>query len=388
MQGSLRRRSPESWELTISGGWDPAQQKYIKKSYAIRVRTKAEAQAEQARILAELASGSFVDPKRVTIRAYLEDWLGHCRTKGLSERTVEGYEGIVERYLQPALGDIMLQKLSPARVERLYTELLVNGRRRGGGSGLSEQTVLHVHRVLRCALKRAVRLRLLAANPCDAVEAPRPRREEMHALDARETNRMLDLLSESEDDLLYMAVSLAVGTGMRRGEIVGLRWPDFDFSAGTASIRRAMRKTRQGLVLKEPKTRRSARTITLPDRVLRDLQSYKAKQAAHKLRMGSAYHDEGLVFARPDGRRMDPDVISQAFAKFRTAHGFDVRFHDLRHTHATLLLQDGEYVKVVSERLGHSTSVLTLDTYAHVLPGMDRAAAKRFDRMLDENKAG
>lgn len=386
MRGSLRRRSPEGWELTLSVGWDPRKKKYIKKSYTIRARTKAEAQAEQARILSELASGSFIDPTTITVHAYLQDWLAQCKTKGLSARTVEGYEGIVERYLFPALGKIALQKLSPAQVERFYTELLTHGRRRGEGNGLSEQTVLHVHRVLRSALKRAVRLRLLPANPCDAVEPPRPRREEMHALDGRETNRLLDLLSGSDDDILYLSSSLAVSTGMRRGEILGIKWPDIDTKTKTLTVRRSLQKTRDGLAFKQPKTARSLRTITLTDRALRDLQAHRAKQAEQRLLLGPAYHDDGLVFARPDGRPVDPDAVSQAFAKFRTAHGFKVRFHDLRHTHATLLLKNGEPVKVVSDRLGHSTSVLTLDTYAHVLPGMDAAAAERFERMLDEEK--
>lgn len=383
------RKRGDVWEVRVSLGWDDRLKRYRRMSVTVR-GTKADAERKRRELLRQLDEGTYVDPTKQTVSSYLKDWLRHCEQRRLAASTIEGYTGICDRYLIPVLGSVPLQKLTPAHIEALYSELLKAG---SGASKrpLSARSVLHVHRVLHSALRRAVRLKLLIGNPCEAVEPPRPRRKEMHALDEQETSRMLALLDAGSDPLMSVAVLVALTTGMRRGEILGLRWSDVDLEAATATVSRSLQTTKiTGLAFKEPKTSRSRRTVTLPARTVRTLRAHKKRQAAERLLAGPGYRDQGLVFAEPDGGPYDPAKLSDRFRRFRAANKFTVRFHDLRHTHATLLLKAGVPVKVVSDRLGHSTAMLTLDTYAHVLPGMDASAAEGFDRMLEEaeRKAG
>ena len=379
------RKRGDGWEIRISLGRDPQTGKYPRKSYTCG-GTRADAERRRRELLTQLDTGTYVDPTTQTVKEYLKDWLQHCEQKGLSASTLEGYEGYCDRFLIPVLGALPLQKLAPAHIERMYAGALQHGGE-GSRGAVSERTVLHLHRILHAALKRAVRLRLLIGNPCEAVEAPRPRRKEMHALDESETNRLLGLLRADKDQLLQVAVLAAVTTGLRRGELLALRWSDVDLEGATLTVRRSLQTTkRAGLVFKEPKTPRSRRTLTLPARTVRELRAHKSRQAQERLLLGEAYNDAGLVFAEADGSPVHPDALSKRFQVFREAHGFKVRFHDLRHTHATLMLKAGEPVKVVADRLGHSTAILTLDTYAHVLPGMDAGAAERFDKMLDDEE--
>ena len=176
---------------------------------------------------------------------------------------------------------------------------------------------------------------------------------------------------------------LGVTTGMRRGEIVGLMWTCVDLTAGTLRVTRSIEQSKSGLAVKAPKTAKGRRTIPLPSLTVAALRTHKAEQGREKLRLGPAYDDQGLVCARPDGTVWKPDSLSAAFQRFVRNHKLTrIRFHDLRHTHATQLLLQGVHPKVVAERLGHSTIVVTLDTYSHVVPGLQEAAARQLDRAL------
>ncbi len=382
----IRKRGNNTWEVRVSLGWDERTSRY-RRTQATVHGTRADAERKRRELLVALDKGVFVDPSRQSLAEYLEDWLKFCEQKRLSPSTVEGYSGSCHRYIIPALGSLPLQKVTPAHIERFYTDTLEKGSGRGP---VSERTVLHAHRVLHAALRRAVRLRLLAANPCEAVEPPRPKKSEMKALSEAEVVSMMSLLEAEGDELLYGVVVTAVMTGLRRGEILGLKWTDIDLAGGTLTVRRSLLKISKEKepILKEPKTARSRRTISLPRRAVDELRTHKTKQARERLMCGAGYRDEDLVFAGPDGSPFDPTKVSQRFLAFRREHGIEARFHDLRHTHATLMLKAGEPVKVVADRLGHATAMLTLDTYAHVLPGMDAGAADRFGQMLEAAAVG
>ena len=279
----------------------------------------------------------------------------------------------------PALGDHVLSKLRPLHIQEFYADALAKGRKDGNG-GLSPQTVLHFHRILHKALAQSVRWQLLARNPAMAVEPPRPQREQMRALDDRET---ATLLKSVEGMLFYLPVVLAVTGGLRRGEILALRWQDADLGTGRAIISRSLEQTKEGLRVKGPKTERGRRTVVLPGFTVDALRSHKAQQATRRLAMGPAYSDHDLICAREDGTPWPPDAFSTAFAAFvRGSELAHFRFHDLRHTHATHLLRQGVHPKIVSERLGHSNISITLDTYSHVLPGMQEDAIAAFDASL------
>jgi integrase len=202
----------------------------------------------------------------------------------------------------------------------------------------------------------------------------------MRALDEKQTAELFRL---TERTLLHIPVVVAVTTGMRRGEILGLRWQDVDLKAGTATIVQSLEQTREGLRFKSPKTDTSRRAITLPSITAEILRRHKTEQAKQKLALGPAYHDNSLVCARPDGQPVPPDTLSTNFATLIRRKKFPhVRFHDLRHSHATQLLKHGVHPKVVSERLGHSKIGITLDTYSHVMPGMQEEAAQKMDAAL------
>ena len=377
MKGHIRKRGKDSWSIVLDLGRD-ANGKRRQKWHTVR-GTKRDAHRELARLLTEINTGCYVEPSRVRLSEYLERWLRDYAWPRVSPKTLERYTDICRKNIGPAIGGYELSKLKPLVIQSFYTEALTNGRKDGKG-GLSEQTVLHFHRVLHKALAQAVRWQLLARNPADAVDPPVASRREMQVLDDTGVAELLDVLSGTR---LLMPTVMAVTTGMRRGEVLALRWLDVDLDKCVAIVARSLEQTRDGLRFKEPKTGRSSRSVALMAYTVEVLWRQKAELAAHRLALGGAYEDHGLVCARPDGRPWPPNTFSTAFAAAMRSSGLSVmRFHDLRHTHATLLLKQGVHPKVVSERLGHSKVGITLDTYSHVLPGMQEEAVSRLDTAL------
>ncbi len=244
---------------------------------------------------------------------------------------------------------------------------------------LSAQTVVHHHRVLRESLRQAVRWQMLTVNPADAVRPPRAARQPIRVLD--ETGSA-ELLRALEGTRFHLPALLAIGTGMRRGELLGLRWQDVDLKAGKLAVRQNLQETGAGLLFKAPKTAKGQRSVSLMPSTIAALTQHKAAQAARRLEQGPAYQDRGLVLCEDEGQPWSPSEFSISWRKTVTALGKDVRFHDLRHTHATLLLRQGVHPKVVSERLGHATVGITLGTYSHVLPDMQDEAVKLLDGAL------
>lgn len=245
--------------------------------------------------------------------------------------------------------------------------------------GLSAQTVTHHHRVLREALKQAVRWQMLAVNPADAVKPPRAEHKEIQVLDEKGAAALLRPL---EGTRFHLVALLAVGTGMRRGELLGLRWQDIDLKSGKLAVRQNLQQTSSGLLFKSPKTAKGQRSISLMPSTVTALRLHKRRQAALRLEKGPEYQDCGLVLCEDDGSPWTPNRFSAQWHKAVGERGQKVRFHDLRHTHATLLLRQGVHPKVVSERLGHATINITLDTYSHVMPDMQDEAAEKLDGVL------
>jgi integrase len=377
MKGHVRQRGPQSWAVVLDLGRDGTG-KRRQKWHTVR-GTKKDAQRELARLLHEINTDSYVEPSKMTLSDYLDQWLRDYARPNVSAKTFERYEEIVRLHLKPALGHHTLSKIQPLQIARYYSEALASGRIDGSG-GLSARSVLHHHRVLRAALQQAVKWLLLPRNPADAVDPPRPKHREMRALDEADTAKLLRGSAESR---LSLPVLLAVTTGLRRGEILGLRWADIDFENTSLAVRQSLEQTRDGLAFKQPKTAKGRRVVALPGLAVEALRQHKVVQAKMKLALGSAYEDNDLVCAREDGTAWPPDTFSSAFVALIRRTGVPtVRFHDLRHTHATQLLRQGVHPKIVSERLGHATVGITLDVYSHVLPGMQAEAATRTDAAL------
>jgi len=377
MQGHIRQRSKHSWAIVLDVGLKPDGSRNT-KWHSIK-GTREDAERERVRLLHELNIGAYVEPANETVAVYLRRWLDDYARMQVSAKTFERYEEIVDKQLIPALGHYKLAKLRPPHIQGFYAKACQSGRRNGKG-GLSPQTVLHHHRVLRAALNRAVKWGLLAINPADAVEPPRPVHKEIRALDESASATLLRAVAGTRFEV---PVLVALTTGMRRGEVLGLRWSDVDLKAGTLAVRQTVEQTRSGVTVKEPKTQKSRRLVALAPMTVEALKSHRTAQVASRLALGAAYQDQGLVFSAADGSLWNPASFSAAFIGFVTDAGLPhLRFHDLRHSHATQLLRLGIHPKIVSERLGHSTIGITLDTYSHVMPGMQEDAAAQVDNAL------
>ena len=377
MKGSIRSQGKASWELRVYLGRGPDGRK-LYKSHTIE-GTKRQAQNELNDLLSKLQRGEYVAPSRMTVAEYLERWLTDYGRVKVAAKTLERYSEIIRAHLAPALGHHALPKLQPLHIQAYYSHALERGRRDGRG-GLAAQTVLHHHRVLREALQQAVRWQLLSRNVADAVEPPRPQRRETEVFDQAEVDRLLEAARGTR---LGLPVLLAVTTGLRRGELLGLRWQDVDLEGGKLAVRQSIEQTKAGLAFKQPKTQKGRRVVTLPPMTVDGLRRHKAEQAKERLQLGPAYTDHGLVLARPDGRPQNPEEMTRAFKRFVQRAGVRVlSLHKLRHTHATLLLGANVHPKVVSERLGHATVGITLDTYSHVLPNLQEEAARKIDALL------
>jgi len=375
MKGHVRRRGTRSWAviLDLPPGEDG---KRRQKWHAVK-GTKRDAERELARLIHSLNTASYVEPTKTTLAEYLERWLETVEPT-LGARTFHRYAEIARKHLVPALGNQLLAKLQPLAINAYYAKALKSGRRDGKG-GLAARTVLHHHRVLREALQQAVKWQILARNPDDAASPPKPAYLEMRALTEAET---VWLMTAAQGLELATPVLLAVTCGLRRGEVLAVGWRDVDLEAGTLTVRRSLEQTPAGLAFKEPKNRKP-RMIDLPSLMIEELVRRREEAERQRRDLGERLRRDDLVVARPDGSPWRPDSFTPAFRKFLERAGLEgLRFHDLRHTHATQLLRQGVNPKIVSERLGHSSVAFTLQTYAHVLPTMQREAAGALDRAL------
>jgi len=303
---------------------------------------------------------------------YLSQWLRHCRGR-LRPKTHEGYQGLIRLYASPALGEVPLSRLHPLHLQECYATLLERG--------LAGGTVRNLHLVLAQALSQAVAWGLIERSPACGAQPPRARRPEPVVVDPALAARILHAVAGTPMELPAV---LALGTGMRRGEILALRWADLDEGYTTAQVRRSLQVSGEGLAFVEPKTRRSRRAVALPAFLGPHLHRQSQDQALRRAE-GSAWVDLDLVCDRGDGSPRHPDTLSSGWYSFLKRSGLPhVRFHDLRHGHATLLLLARVHPKVVSERLGHASVGITLDLYSHVLPSMQSEAAAAIDDLFGE----
>lgn len=309
----------------------------------------------------------------MTLREYLRWWLKDLARHRVRGRTYQRYEQIIEDHLIPGIGSCELDELKPQDVQSYYSYALERGRldRRGG---LSPSTVHHHHRVLRCALKTAVRWGQIPVNPARLAQPPRPGGARVCVLDEEQ---QADLINAMRGGPCYLPVVIAIGTGMRRGEILALSWDAIDFDESLLRVVRTVEQTRGALHFREPKTQRGRRRIDLPAYLTKILERTR------RSRRGHYDGDSDLVCLSPKGGLWWPDSFSAMFRRQLELHGLPhMRFHDLRHSHASELLRHGVHPKVVSERLGHATVSFTLDTYSHLLPSLQEEAASKLDEAM------
>ena len=316
----------------------------------------------------------------MTLGQWLQEWCQSYVAIHTSLRTAESYQSEIRRHLTPALGAIPITKLQPQQIETYYAQALSRGRIDGRG-GLAARTIQYHHRILSEALSHAVKMGLLSRNVAEAVDPPRVERKNMATLAPEDVPKFLEAAQRT---LYYVLFYTALYTGMRLGELLGLRWCDVDLDMASLSVAQSLYKRCGVCKMVEPKSSRSRRRMALSSSLALLLGRYRTEQQAQRILLGKPLADSGLVFCHPDGKPLDPGVVSHTFAKVLKKAGLPhIRFHDLRHTHATLLLKAGIHSKIVSERLGHANIGITLDTYSHVLPGLQERAAECFDEMLE-----
>jgi integrase len=373
MAGQIIKRGENTWLVRIFTGRDATgKRRYLNKT----VRgTKKDANSYLSNTLTAMSTGSFVEPVKMTVGEYLDKWIELAAKPRLRERTLDDYCEKLNRYVRPVIGTQKLSDVRSLDVQAIYSAM--------ANRSLSPRTIRYTHAILASAFRQAVRWNMLVRNPSDAVELPRLERKEMQALAPSEVTRFLNAAAEDEHTALF---AFAVATGMRPEEYLALKWTDLDLEARTATVTRTLvwRKG-GGWYYGEPKTARSRRTIMFPEPVAKLLRTHRAKQAEIKLKAGHAYQSEQLVFATYEGtplhiRNLTTRHFKPILKRASLPHNF--RLYDLRHTCATLLLAANEHPKVVSERLGHASITLTLDTYSHVLPSMQQAASDKLERIL------
>ncbi len=383
MRGHITKRGKDSYTIVLNLGRDPSTGK--RKQQWVSVKgTKKDAEKRLSELLSHIDNGSYIKPYKTTLAEFLERWLKDYAYANLAPRTAEGYETIIRQHLIPKLGSIPLIRIKPEHIQKYYAETLANGRCDGKGA-LNPLTVRHHHMTLHSALKCAVKWGLLVRNPVDAIDAPRATHTEMKVMSEEDLNRFLEVVRPTP---YYALFYLALFTGMRRSELLGLRWSDVDLLLCQISVNRAMHRLKNGdIVFRPPKTAKGRRIVSLSPSTALVLREHWETQEAIRLMQGLRLEDTDLVFSKEDGSPLIPNVVTSAWIRLAKRTGLNgIRLHDARHTHASLMLKQGIHPKIVQERLGHSTIAITLDTYSHVTPGLQEAAANRFDDVLSSDK--
>ena len=322
----------------------------------------------------DAARGLVYDAGAMTVKEYLVRWLSDSVRDTVRQRTYERYESLVRLHLIPSLGRVKLKALTPAHVRGLYREKL--------DSGLAPRSVLHIHRTLSKALKQAANDGLIPRNAAGPVKPPRPRREEIRPLDPEQVRALFDAAAEAGDRLEALYV-MAVTTGMRRGELLGLKWTDVGLDAGMLQVRRTLSEPKGGYIFEAPKSGKG-RNVRLTQKATSALREHRKRQLEERMQKAGLWSDHGLVFPSTIGTPTSGGNLVRAFKAALQRAGLpkSTRFHDLRHTCATLLLRQGVNPKYVQELLGHADISLTLNVYSHVLPDMGDAASAAMDAAL------
>jgi integrase len=365
MKGHIRERSPGHWAIVIDVH-DPATGKRKRRWYSHK-GTKREAQVECARLVSEQQSGAAIDPNRITVAEFLDRFDRDWASIHVSAYSRERYRFALD-HVRRQLGERSLQKLRPADLAALYAAL--------GRGGLASRTIRLIHTVLHRALGQAKNWDMIRNNPADLVKPPKMLDQETPML---QPDQAAALIKRLRGNPLYVLVSLALATGMRRNEMLGLRWGDVDLDAGRLTIEQSLEQTTaHGIRIKGPKTKHGRRTISIPAHLVAGLRQHWREQQEQRLRIGlGKAPDSAPVFTTADGGHLSPSGISKAWSRVMAAIGMPgVTLHSLRHTHASMLIASGMDILTVSRRLGHSSPTITLAVYGHLIHGTDDRAAQ------------
>jgi integrase len=358
MRGNLERRGKRSWRFRFEVSANPR----MRKTHTLR-GTRKEAEEQAAKIISAYSTGQYVDQDRQTVAAFVERWLRDWAAQNISAKTFERYSELLRVHVLPKIGQVPIQRLRAGDLQALYAGLTV-----------ADRTRLHIHRVIHRMLRHATQWAVVHQNVATLVDAPSVKSTEIEILTQAEIQRVLDTLRGKS---LYPIVVTALGTGMRRGELLALRWKDVDLDAKVVRVEQSLEQTKRGgLVFKAPKTRHGRRTITLPASTVTELRAHLQATLERRLMLGQGkIDDDALVFAAWDGSTRSPNAMSKEWRSAIRAAKLKATFHSLRHTHASSLIAAGIDVLSISRRLGHGSPAITLGVYGHLFKPDDRAAA-------------
>lgn len=380
-EGTIYQRADGRWAAQVSMGVRNG--KRVRRSVTGRVgESKQDVLDQLHKLQQQQSTATLAEPSKLTLREFLEHWMQIGAGASVTQSTLESYRRNLETHVYPEIGHIRAQQITPMHIQGILARMRVHRRKNACGrqsateKPSSDRSKQYLFSILRTAFSRGIQWGVIVRNPCDGCERPKTRKFEIHPLNEQQTR---DFLTEAKASAVYGLFLLALQTGARQGELRALRWPDINLKEKTVSIRRTLSESSDGEIEKTPKTAKGARQVTLPDasvEFLADLQ-------AEALRRG--WGRSGLVFHR--GRGDEQPILrgwlNREFARIlKSARLPEIRFHDLRHTHATLLLLKGVHSKIVQERLGHSTISITIDTYSHVLPSMQEEVSSKLNQMF------
>lgn len=370
--GSVFQRSDGRWcakfRVEATGKYKVLYAKTEKEAY----EKLQQAQFDQKQ--GKLATG----PQR-KLEDYLKQWLEEVKKDNIRTSSYVRYHSLITTHIVPELGRVSLQNLKPEQIQAFYAKKIK--------AGLSARTVQLIHKVLHDALDNAVKWNLVSRNICDVVTVPRAQRNEIQPLTPDQANK---LLASARGHRLEVLLTVALITGMRRGELLALRWENINFDTNTLQVRRTVsNQAGYGFVETEPKTQSGRRSISLPSFVIARLKHHRIQQREQQLKVGKEWEEKDLVFPNRKGGYLSPKILFESFERLLKRAGLPhIRFHDLRHSAATILLSMGVNPKVIQEILGHSNISMTLGTYLHVLPSMQEEAMKKWENVFKEEDTG
>jgi integrase len=378
MRGTIIKRKA-GYSIVLSLGKDTKTGKYRQQWIAVG-GNKRDAETKLAEILRQKDTGSYVKPGKTTFGELLERWLRDYAYQNLSPRTAEGYESIVDAHLIPALGKVPVTTLKRDHIQSYLSEKLRSNRLHGQGL-LSPVTVKRHLAAIHCALKKGIEWGLVSLNVSDSITLPHSQRPDMNIMNEDEIHSFLEAAKATD---YYVIFYVLLFTGMRRSEILALRWSDVDLLLCRLSISRSIHQLKDGsMIFRPPKTVKGRRTIALPPSAALVLKAHKENQEVQRMLLGAVLKEDDLVFCQVDGKPIIPDHVTQAWRRLAKKQGLKgIHTHSARHTFASLMIKKGIHPKIVQEMLGHASIQITLDTYSHVAPGLQEAAAKAFDDLL------
>ena len=395
MAGSIEKRGKNSYRLIVCHGFN-LDGKPIRHTKTVH-GTKAQANIELAKFVAEVEQGTVIEGKSITFKEFTEIWKRDYGSKELAPSTYRRYLGMLESRILPYLGHFKLDKIKPTDIMKFYDMLDKDTqiRRVKCNNGyrtlkpLSQKTILEHHRLIRAMLHRAVYWQLLFSNPCERVQPPKSKKPKRRYYDDEQCKVLLSNLNElSVDDIKYKAaITLTLFTGVRLGELMGLEWSDIDFTNGIVSINKSSQYlSDKGVFTKAPKTESSIRDVAISDFVVSLLEEYRLWYEMQKSIYGELWTNSDRLFVQSDGKPMHPSTISKWFVKFVKEIGLPViNFHGLRHTNATLLISQNIDVAVVAARLGHAQITTTFNFYVHPIISHNKSAGNVLQNLLIPN---